>query len=107
MLAHFIQHKGKGLWVILLPLFLGILLATLADFLSYGSNYVGATAFLLSGLILFFIDNKRPTTTVGVIVQKVVKLPRVKRKNTLMWIEVRYWAILLAGIGVVWLFNIK
>lgn len=107
MLVHFIQRKGKGPWVVLMPVLIGFVLAEVADVTSFGTNYVGAVTFLLSGAILFMLDNKRQTVIEGEIIQKEIKLPRLKRINTLMWIEVRYWAMLMIAIGVVWLLSIK
>jgi hypothetical protein len=106
MLGHFIRYKGKGIWVIVLPLLICLTLAQLLDFFHFDDRYLGGVSFCTSGIILFFMDNGRKTVTEGMLVQKVVKLPREKRKNTLMWIEVRYWAIILFVIGVVWMVNV-
>ncbi|WP_094571639.1 hypothetical protein [Mucilaginibacter xinganensis] len=105
MIAHLIHYKGKGIWVLAAPMFVGLILFTVADGFAWNDKYIGAITFLLSGVILFFIDSNRKKVTEGIIVVRTVKLPREKRKNTFMWIEVRYWGILIGLIGLIWLIN--
>ncbi|MCJ8209099.1 hypothetical protein MUY27_05225 [Mucilaginibacter sp. RS28] len=106
MLAHIIQHKGKGGWVIGMPLIIGFVLFVLTDALSINDKYNGAVTFLLSGVSLFVMDNKRVKVYEGAIVQRVVYLPRIKRQHTFMWVELRYCAILITLVGCVWLINL-
>ncbi|MGZ3944655.1 MAG: hypothetical protein ACXVJB_06910 [Mucilaginibacter sp.] len=106
MLAHFIQHKGKGGWVVALPMFISIILFIVADALSWTDKYIGAITLVSSGFILFMLDNKREEITHGEINIRTVKLPRKKRINTLMWIDVHYWAMLMSLVGFIWLLNL-
>lgn len=106
MLAHFIQRKGKGPWVVALPLLISVILFIVADGYSWNDKYIGAITLISSGIILFMLDNKREAIIEGDIIMRTVKLPRKKGLNTLMWIEVRYWAIMISAIGIVWLANL-
>ena len=106
MIAHFIQHKGKGIFVVLVPLLLGFAIAVVVDGFSLTDKYVGPITFFISGIILFLLDNKRQKITEGILIERTIRLPRVKRKNTFMWIEVRYWGILISLIGIIWLINL-
>jgi len=106
MLAHFIHYKGKGGWVIVMPLLIGVVLFIIADLLSINDRYNGPAALILSGVILFILDIKHKKTTEGEIIQRVIKLPRVKNKNTFIWIEMRFWGMFLFAIGVIWLLNL-
>jgi hypothetical protein len=77
-----------------------------ADFFPIDRNLIGAFALIVSGVLLFLIDNRRPTITEGDIILKKVKLPRIKNRNTMMWIEVRFWGLLMLVIGVIWLIKL-
>ncbi|TSD66147.1 hypothetical protein FFF34_001735 [Inquilinus sp. KBS0705] len=103
----FYQRKGKGGWVLGVPLIVAIILFIIADALSINDKYIGVVTLFTSAIILFMIDNKRATAAEGDIIQRTIKLPRQKRINTLMWIEVRYWAMILAVAGVIALINMK
>lgn len=106
MLAHLIQHKGKGGLIVGMPLIVGFVLFVLTDGLSVNDKYNGAVTLLLSGILLFMLDNKRIKVKEGEIVQRVITLPRVKRQNTFMWIELRYLAVAMGLVGLVWLMNL-
>lgn len=103
---HFIQVKGKGGWVLGVLLIISVLLFIIADALSWSDKYNGPLTLILSGMILFLIDSKHERIIEGDVVQRPVKLPRIKNRNTLMWIEVRYWGIMFAIVGLVWLINL-
>jgi len=106
MLVHLIQKKGKVPWVVVLPLLIAVILFMVADGFSWNDKYIGAITLISSGIILFMIDNKRDEIIQGDIVTRSIKLPRKKGINTLMWIDVQYWAILIGVIGVVWMANL-
>lgn len=106
VIVHFIQVKGKGGWVLGVLLIISVLLFIIADALSWSDKYNGPLTLILSGMILFLIDSKHERIIEGDVVQRPVKLPRIKNRNTLMWIEVRYWGIMFAIVGLVWLINL-
>lgn len=58
---------------------------------------------IMSGVILFVMDNRRGKVAEGEILQRMVKLPRVSNQNTLMQLEMRYWGVLMVVVGMVWL----
>jgi len=105
-LLHFIPRKGKGPWLIVMPLILIAILYIVADSISLDERYIVPIALLLSGFILFTLDNRRATTIEGDLVTRIVKLPREKGKNTLIWIELRYWAILMGLTGFIWFISV-
>jgi hypothetical protein len=106
MLLHLVHFKGKGFWVLIMPIISAIVMFQMADFLPINRNLIGALALIISGILLFLIDNRRTTVIEGDIIKKEIKLPRVKNKNTMMWIEVRYWGLLMAVIGLIWLIKL-
>jgi hypothetical protein len=106
MLLHLVHFKGKGFWVLIVPMIFAIVMFQMADFLPINKDLIGAFALIISGILLFLIDNSRTTVIEGDIIKKEIKLPRVKNKNTMMWIEVRYWGLLMAVIGLIWLIKL-
>jgi hypothetical protein len=106
MFAHFIHYKGKGGWVIGMPFLIGFILFVLTSVYGINDRYNGAILLILSGIILFMMDNKRVKVYEGEIVQRTILLPRGKRQNTFMWIELRYCAVAMCLVGVAWLFNL-
>lgn len=106
MLAHLIHYKGKGGWVFILPLLSAFILFLLFDGLDLDDNYVGALSLVISGTILFLIDHRGKRVIQGELIQTIVRLPRERNKNTFMWIEARYWGMLMVVIGVVWLVDL-
>jgi hypothetical protein len=107
MILHLMQRKGNGAFVLITPLLIAIMLFILSDIIPINDKYIGAISLILSGIIMFALDNRHKTVTQGSIVPVIIKQPRVKRKNLLMWIEVRYWAIASATVGMIWLINIQ
>nr|WP_294790314.1 hypothetical protein [uncultured Mucilaginibacter sp.] len=107
MLLHLVKFKGKGFWVILLPMLSAFVLFQLAEFLPINRDFVGAIALTISGTLLFFYDNQRPTIVEGDIIKKKIKLPREKNRNSMMWIEVRYWGLLMVVVGLIWMGNLQ
>lgn len=107
MLLHIVRFKGKGFWVLILPMLSAFILFQLAEFLPINTDLVGAIALIFSGTLLFFYDNKRPTIIEGDIIKKKIKLPREKNRNTMMWIEVRYWGLIMVVVGLIWLVNLQ
>jgi len=106
MFAHFVHYKGKGILVILLPMALAGILFSVGEAFSWNDKYIPGVAFLISGMILFYIGSWRKKVNEGTLVIRTVKLPREKGKDTFMWIELKYWGILVGLIGVIWLINV-
>jgi hypothetical protein len=106
MLAHFIHYKGKGGWVIGMPLLIGFMLFVVTSVYAINDRYNGAILLTLSGIKLFMMDNRRIKVYEGEIVQRTITQPKVKRQNTFMWIELRYCAVAIGLAGVVWLVNL-
>lgn len=100
MLAHFIPHKGKGGFVILLPLLIGIILYFIFDGFNLDEKYILPLSLLLSAFIIWFIDG-------GTAVIREGFSNYTKSKNTLFWIEIKYWGIVLGMIGCVVLGNLE
>lgn len=92
--------------VIILPLLLAAVLFTLAEHFSWDDKCILGVAFLLSGVILFYIGNWRKKVTEGTLVVRTVKLPREKGKDTFIWIELKYWGFVVGMMGVIWLVNV-
>jgi hypothetical protein len=99
MLAHFIPHKGKGAFVIVIPLIIGIILFLIFDGLSWNDQYIAPLSFLLSAFIIWFYDGGP-----AVLREGINKAP--KSKHTLFWIEIKYWAIVLGITGCILLGNL-
>lgn len=94
MLAHFIPRKGKGIMVILLPIVIGVILGIIFDAIKLKDQYILPAALILSAFIIWFYDDGPK------IVRNGFKNYRTSN-NTLFWIEIKYWAILLGIIGCV------
>jgi hypothetical protein len=94
MIAHFIPHKGKGGLVIILPLFIGIILFLIFDGLGFNDKYILSISLLLSAFIIWFYDG-------GAALLREGFNNYVKSKNTLFWIEIKYWGILMGITGCV------
>ncbi|RYZ96862.1 MAG: hypothetical protein EOP47_22950 [Sphingobacteriaceae bacterium] len=92
MLAHLIHYEGKGHLVITLPLVIAIVLFVAADAFNFNRRYIGSISLMLSSVILWVLDGGPDMLNYD----PGVRAPR--RKNALMWIPVKYWAIIL-GIG--------
>jgi len=105
MVEHLIHYKGKGRWVIGMPFLIGFILFVLTSVYEINDRYNGAILLILSGIILFIMDNKRVKVYEGEIVQRTIMLPRLKRQNTFMWIELKYCAVAMGLVGLVWLVN--
>jgi len=98
MFAHFIPHKGKGAFVIALPLLIGIVLFILADSFQIKEEnkaYIGPISFLLSSFIIWFYDGGPAVLRDG-----ISKSP--KSRHTLFWIEIKYWGLILGIAGCAW-----
>jgi|GEM_PF-2943327 len=104
MLAHLIQQKGKGGLIFALPLLIAFSLFLIFDGIKLDDKYIGAISLLTSSVILFWIDYKREIVNTGLIHQ-IEKLQ--KGKNTFMWIDMRYWAIVLFVWGMVLLIQLE
>jgi len=104
MLAHLIQQKGKGGLVFTLPLLLAFSLFLIFDAIKFDDKYIGTISLLTSSVILFWLDYKREIINTGLI-HKIGKLQ--KGKNTFMWIDMRYWAIVLFVWGMVLLIQLE
>jgi len=96
MLAHFIPHKGKGLFVAVMPLICGIVLFILFDAINLNERYILPVSLLISSFIIWFYDGGPAVIRYG-----ISKTP--KSRNTLFWIEIKYWAIVLGLAGCVFL----
>ncbi|MCO5946635.1 hypothetical protein [Mucilaginibacter flavidus] len=96
MLAHFIPHNGKGLFVPAIPLICGCVLFILFDGLNWDDRFILPISLLLSSFIIWFYDGGP-----AVIREGIREAP--KSKNTLFWIEIKYWAIVLGIAGCVFL----
>src|SRR5258708_38896910 len=99
MIAHFIQHKGKGFLVIVLPLLIGFILFLIFDGLNWNDQYVFPISLLLSSFAIWFYDGGPALLREG-----IGKTP--KSKHVLYWIEIKYWALVLGLIGCVLLGNL-
>jgi hypothetical protein len=95
MLGHFIHYKGKGGLVLLFPLLIGVMLAMVFEAFKVADKYLLPLSLLLSSILLYLIDNK----TVDSIGE--INMKPVKADNSLMWIKMKYWAIILGIIGLV------
>lgn len=93
MLAHLIKYKGKGYLVLVLPLFTAFLLFLIFNGMALNDKYVGAISLLLSSFIIWFIDDGPEALRNG------FKRQDTTGKNTFMWIEIKYWAIVLGIAG--------
>ncbi len=99
MFAHFIPHKGKGSLVFVLPLLTGIILFLIFDGLNLNDKYILPVSLLLSAFIIWFYDGGPKVIRDGFSRYE-------KSKNTLFWIEIKYWSIVLGIIGCVVLANL-
>lgn len=99
MLAHIIQHKGKGGWVLGAPLICGVVLFILSDAVGVDTPYIRPVCFFISAAIVWFVDDGHHLIQHGHSTNK--------RQNTFMWIDMKYWAIPLAIAGAIFLATIK
>ena len=83
-----------------MPLLIAFILFLIFGELAWNEQYIGSISLLLSAIILWFVDNGPDLLTYS------REIKRVKSKNALMWIEVKYWAIVLAIAGCIFLFNL-
>ncbi|WP_311947625.1 hypothetical protein [Mucilaginibacter terrae] len=95
MLGHFIHFKGKGALVIVLPMLIAFVLFIIFNALNINDNCVAGTTLITSAIILFYLDYKRENVNTGLI-QLTGKIQ--SGKNTVLWIDMRYWAVLM-GVG--------
>lgn len=89
MFAHLIHHKGKGGWVIAIPLIIAVILFIAFDICEISTSYIGTISLFFSAVVLWRLDHGHEWLHYR-------KEIRPKRPiNSLMWIEVKYWAIIL------------
>ncbi|MFA6249259.1 MAG: hypothetical protein WC615_20120 [Mucilaginibacter sp.] len=93
MLAHLIYHKGKGRWVMAVPLICGIVLFSICDIAGVDTKFARPACFFLSAAIIWFVDAGHHLILYG--------KNSNKGQNTLYWIDMKYWAILLALAGAI------
>ncbi len=98
MLAHLIHHEGKGGWVFGLPLLIAFILFILFENLNLDTQYIRSVTLLSSSIILYYMDYDRVTIFEGVS-EKRLRTP--SKKNSLVWIPMRYWAVAIAILGVI------
>jgi uncharacterized membrane protein YgaE (UPF0421/DUF939 family) len=55
-LTRLIQHKGKGRWVLAMPMIVGVILATLYGELNFNGKYFTPIILILSSTIIWLID---------------------------------------------------
>lgn len=84
------------------PLLVAFVLFQIADLNGFDSEHIGAITLIISGIILFIMDNYREKVIEGDIIQKTISLPRKRNQNTLMQIEMRYWGVFMLVVGMVW-----
>jgi len=94
MIGHLIRFKGKGFLVIVLPLVFGIILFLIFDGLSWNDEYVFPASLLLSAFTIWFYDGGP-----AILREGFGKTP--KSRHTFMWIEIKYWALVLGLAGCV------
>jgi hypothetical protein len=92
MLAHFIPRTGKGMIVLAIPLFTGIVLAILFDALNLNDLYILPVCLLLSSFIIWFYHGGPALLRDG-----FHNTP--KSRHTLFWIEIKYWGLALGLLG--------
>lgn len=97
MLEHFIQRKGKGGWVVVMPMLIAAILFIVFSVAEWNDRYVGAASITISAFILWFLDNG-PS-----IIHREGNYKDKQGKNVFMWIDVKYWAIILGITGAAWL----
>lgn len=83
--------------ILALPFMIAIVLFILVNDNTTFDRYIGAISIMLSSIICWFVDGG-PS-----ILKKGATITFTKGKNTLMWIELKYWAIVSAVGGCVWL----
>ncbi|TWR28357.1 hypothetical protein FPZ42_03840 [Mucilaginibacter achroorhodeus] len=99
MIAHFIQHRGKGHLVLAAPLIVGVILFVFTDAIGHGEKYVRPATFFISAAFVWFYDKGPLLLQLGRNVNR--------GQNTLMWIDMKFWAIPLAIAGAISLAVIK
>lgn len=97
MLAHFIQRKGKGAWVVVMPMLIAAILFIVFSVAEWNDKYVGAASIIISAFVLWFLDNGSS------ILHREAGYEQKQGKNELMWIDVKYRAIILGIVGSGWL----
>ena len=96
MLAHLIHYEGKGGWVLGLPILIALIFFTVFNLLNLNELYVRSLTFLLSAFILWFVDGGP-----AMLRDWPNNTKSKKNKNRFMWIEMKYWALLMGVIGCV------
>jgi hypothetical protein len=96
MLAHLIHYERRGKWVFILPLLIAGLLFIVFDNLGIDTQYIRTSTFFLSAAILYYIGYERQIIIEGVS-EKSHRKPT--KKDTFMWVHIRFWAMILALIG--------
>lgn len=96
MVEHFIRFKGKGMWVFSVPLICSIVLFMYCDISGTDSRYVRPACLLISAVILWFVDKGHHLILYSKNTSRDV--------NSIMWIDVKYWAIALAIAGFIALY---
>jgi hypothetical protein len=94
MLLHFIPRKGKGFLVPALPLIVGIVLFILFDAFNLDERYILSISLLFSSIVIWFYDGGPAVVRDGI-------RQAAKSNNTLFWIEIKYWAIVMGITGCV------
>lgn len=92
MLGHLIPRTGKGIFVLLIPLLTGFVLALIFDAKDLNDKYIMPIALMLSAAIIWFYDGGPKIVRDGFKNYE-------RSNNTLFWIEIKYWAILMGIIG--------
>ncbi|MBL4675245.1 MAG: hypothetical protein JKY70_03420 [Mucilaginibacter sp.] len=93
MILHLIQRRGKGGWVLAIPLICGAILFILADAAGLGEKYARPATFFISAAIVWFFDKGHQLLHYGRNINK--------GQNTLMWIDMKFWAIPFAVAGAI------
>ncbi|MGZ3756387.1 MAG: hypothetical protein ACXVAY_07840 [Mucilaginibacter sp.] len=95
MVHHSIYIKGKGYWVFLVPIATACVLFTVCSVTGLNDKYVRPVTLLISSFILWFMDGGPAALKDGIDIQ------HQKGKNSRLWLEVKYWALLRGIIGCV------
>ena len=99
VIAHLIHFKGRGNWVLATPLIAGIVLFMFCDIAEIDTGYVRPACLLISAVILWFADKGHHLILYG-------KSPN-KGKNSMLWVDMKYWAIIMAVLAFVDLALVK
>ena len=93
MVAHLLHFKGKGGWVLGLPLAIAVVLFIFCDAMDISTKYNRPLCLIISSVIIWFVDKGPELLSHGKNGNKGL--------NTFMWIDMKFWAIVLALIGFV------